>query len=129
MGPVVLTFVPAVVPVTVTLKLQLSFAVSDPPENTRLSGAVVVYAPPQALTGPAAPTVTPAGHPVTLLSVKPTPVRDVKLFGFLSVKVSVEVPPVRIDVGENALLMVGGATTSRLSSAYLVVVSVCVEDK
>ena len=45
------------------------------------------------------------------------------------VNVSVEIPPTRIEVGENALLITGGATTSSVSSAYLVVVPVSVVDR
>jgi hypothetical protein len=53
--------------------------------------------------------------PETSVSEKATPLRAVEVFGLLRVKVIVEVPFTPIVVGENALLMVGGATTVTVS--------------
>ena len=41
------------------------------------------------------------------------------LFGFVSVMVSVEVPPERIELGEKALLIVGGLATVKVAEAGL----------
>src|SRR5262249_59911347 len=52
-------------------------------------------------------TFTPDGN----VSLTATPVSAVPPFGLLMVKVSVEVPPTPMLVGENALLTVGGLVT------------------
>ena len=51
------------------------------------------------------------------------------MFGLVTVNDNVELPLTRIEVGENALLITGGAATFRVSSAYLVVVPVSVEER
>src|SRR5262245_50374253 len=58
---VVLFFVPEVVPVTVTLNVQLLFATSDPLAKEIVLGAVDDTEPPQVAVGPLVATVTPAG--------------------------------------------------------------------
>ena len=66
---VVLFFVPALAPVTVTLNVQLLFAASDPPEKDIVLVAVVDSEPLQVTVGPLVPTVRPAGK----VSVNPMP--------------------------------------------------------
>ena len=56
-------------------------------------------------------TCTPAGS----VSPKATPASAVPVFGFAIVKVSVEVPPIPMLPGENALLMVGGPATASVA--------------
>jgi hypothetical protein len=106
---VVLFFVPAVVPVIVTLKLQLLFAASDPPLNVIVLGAVVVREPPHVAVGPPLATVKP---PIRE-SLKPIPLSTVVKLGLVIVNVSVEVFPVKIELGENDLARTGGAITVR----------------
>ena len=61
-------------------------------------------------------TTSPAGS----VSVKPTPVSGMGFTGgFVRVKVKVVGVPGAIEVGENVLTIVGGATTSRLAEAAL----------
>ena len=104
---VVLFFVPVVAPVTVTLKVQLLFAASDPPVKEIEIGDVVVSEPPQVEVGPELATVTPEGR----VSVKPMPDSELEIFGLVIVKDNVEVLPTRIDVKEKDLAMAGGAIT------------------
>ena len=59
-------------------------------------------------------TEPPAAAIFVKVSVNADPVRA-EAFELLSVKVTVEVPPVGIDAGENALAMVGGAMTVKLA--------------
>ena len=106
---VVLFVVPAAVPVTVTPKVQLLFAARDPPAKAIVFGAVVVSEPPQVGVAPVVATVRPAGNE----SLKPIPLKAVFRFGLVIVKVSVEVLPVKIEVGENDLARTGGAITFR----------------
>ena len=106
---VVLFFVPAVAPVTVTGKVQLVFAANDPPMNVIVLGAVVVRDPPHVTVGPLLTTVKPA----TRESLKPMPLNTVLRFGLVIVNVSVEVLPVKIELGENDLARTGGAITVR----------------
>jgi hypothetical protein len=110
---VVLALLPLVAPVTVTLKVQLVFAASDPPVNEIEPGAVVASDPPHAVVGPEVTTVTPDGSG----SVKVIPLRAVSRFGFAMVNARVEGSPVRIESGEKALPIVGGALTVNVSVA------------
>jgi hypothetical protein len=104
---VVLFFVPDVVPVTTRLKLQLLFIVRDPPVKEMASGAVVDRDPPHVGVGPLVPTVKPAGR----VSVKLMPLKALLIFGFVIVKVRVEVFPVKMDAGSKDLARTGGAIT------------------
>ena len=104
---VVLFFVPEVVPVTVTLNVQLPFAASDPPEKVIVLGEVVDFEPPQVAVGALVATVTPAGK----VSVNPMPERELDRFGLVTVNDRVEVPPVKIEAGEKDLARTGGAIT------------------
>jgi len=65
--------------------------------------------------GTFAASVTPLGN----VSVKAMPVRAVPVFGFVIVKVNVDVPPAGIGFGENDLAIEGGATTVVVSLAVL----------
>ena len=113
MLPVVFFRNQAVVPVTVTLNVQLPPAAIDPPlsEITPVA-AVVVKVPPHWVVDVLA-TVNPAGS----VSVKATPVSAVVVFGFVILKLRVFVPPTRIVSAPNDLAILGGATTFMLSSA------------
>jgi hypothetical protein len=106
---VVLFFGPAVVPVTGTPKVQLPFAASDPPVKVIVLGAAVVREPPQITVGPLLATVKPP----TRESLKPMPLNAVFRFGLVIVNVSVELFPVKIELGEKDLARVGGAITVR----------------
>ena len=106
---VVLFFVPAVAPVTVTGKLQLVFAANDPPVNVIVLGAIVVREPPHVVVGPLLATVKPA----TRISLKPMPLNAVPRFGLVIENVRVEVFPVKIELGEKDLARTGGAITVR----------------
>jgi hypothetical protein len=110
---VVLFFVPEVVPVTVTLNVQLLFAASDPPEKDIVLGAVVVSEPLQVAVGPLLATV----RPVVKTSVNPMPDSELDRFGLVAIKVNVEVMPVKIEVGEKDLASTGGAITVRVEVA------------
>jgi hypothetical protein len=104
---VVLFFVPAVAPVTVTLKVHLLFAASDPPMKAIVLGAVVDNEPPQVAVGPLVARVRPAGN----VSVNPIPDSELEEFGLLITKDNVDTLPVNTEVGENDLPRTGGATT------------------
>jgi len=110
---VVLFFVPAVVPVIVTLKLQLLFAARDPPLKVIVLGAVVVSDPPQVAVGPLLVTVR---FPISE-SLKPMPLNALFRFGLVIVNVSVEVFPVKIELGEKDLARTGGAITVSAEAA------------
>ena len=111
---VVLFFVPAVAPVTVTLNVQSLFAASDPPEKDMVLGVVVDSDPPQVAVGPPVATVRPAGN----VSVNPMPDRELFRFGLVMVNDNVEVLPVKIEVGENAFARLGGVMTVTEAVAY-----------
>ena len=107
---VVLSLVPAVVPVTATLKVQADPGVGDaanvPPDKLTfvLPGvAVMAPLPHEPVTFGDAATTSPAGK----LSLKPTPLRPVVVFGLLIVKLNVLVELSGIVVGLKALVMVG----------------------
>jgi hypothetical protein len=106
---VVLFFVPAVVLVTVTSNVQLLFAASDPPVNSIVFGAVVASEPPQIEVAPVVGTVRPESNE----SLKPISLKAVFRFGLVIVKVSAEVFPVKMEVGEKDLARTGGAITAR----------------
>jgi hypothetical protein len=100
---------PAVVPVTFTLKLQELLAVTLPADK------LITPVPAVAVTVPAQLPVSPLGVETTKpegnVSVKATPVSAVELLLFWIVKVS-EVAPFNGMLGApNNLLMAGGATT------------------
>ena len=109
-APLVLVNVAAAVPVMLTTTVQELAAAIDPPlELIEVPPAVAEVVPPQELVSPlGVATISPAGS----ASEKATPVSaSVFAAGFVIVKVRVEVPLSGMDVGENALAMLGGATT------------------
>src|SRR5262249_14868127 len=110
MALVVLSFVPAVVPVTATEKVQIDpgpgDAVSVPPDKPRLllPGSAVMIPPPQ---DPVTPGFAATTSPVGRLSVNPTPLRPVVVFGLLIVKLRALVEFSRILAGLKAFVIVG----------------------
>lgn len=114
---VVLFFVPAVVPVTVTLNVQELPAAMELPVNEMPSGDVVVSVPPHCEDDESV-TVTPKGK----VSVNATPVNVVLAFGLERVNARSDVLPVRIGVDKNDFEMLGGAMTRRESVAKPLVV-------
>ncbi len=106
---VVLFAVPAFAPVTVTVNVQLLFAVSDPPEKDMVWGAVVDSEPLQVAVGPLEAMVRLTGK----VSVNPIPESKLDRFGLKTVKDNVEVLLVKIEAGEKDLARTGGAITVR----------------
>src|SRR5713101_965372 len=111
---VVLLLLPAVVPVTFTENVHddpaAGDAVSVPPAKLIVplpAVAVIVPLPQEPVRFGVAATTTPAGK----LSLKPTPLSALAVFGLVMVKLSVLLELNGTLVGLNALLMVGGATT------------------
>lgn len=94
---------PEAVVVTVTVIVQKVLTASVPPLNEIVRGAVVVNVPPHWVDEPEV-TVRPLGR----VSVKLTPVNATPVFGFVTVKVNVEVAPMATGFGENALVRVAG---------------------
>src|SRR5215470_16216438 len=115
--PVVLFFIPTVVPVMLTTTVQVPLAGMVPPLNVSVvSPAVGAKAPPQEVLAPGvAATCNPDGS----ASVNPTPVSDTVEFGFIMVNVSVVVPLSAMLDEPNDLLIEGGATTVMLADALL----------
>src|SRR5450631_4313111 len=106
--PVVLTFDPAVLPVTLTLKVQEPLTAIVPPARLTLpepATAVIVPAPQVPARPFGVETTTPAGS----VSVTLTPVNAVEAFGLVMVKLSVLVPPTATLVGAKDLVIVGAA--------------------
>jgi hypothetical protein len=100
---VVLILVPAVAPVTVTLKTHWLFARTVAPDIEMLLGAVSVTVPPQTVAL-AFGTVAPAGR----VSVNPTPVRAVAALGLVIVNVRDVVWPTKMGDGLKFVARVGG---------------------
>ena len=117
--PVVLTLALPVVAVTATVTVQVPLAAMVPPEKLTevlpAAGAKVGEPQPVVVAFGVAATSIPAGN----VSVKATPVRVVPVLEFVIVKVSVLTPPTAIGFGENALAMLGGATTDKVSVPVL----------
>jgi hypothetical protein len=111
-GLVMLFFIPAVVPVTVTLKEQLAPAANDAPLRATVSGVVTVSVPPHCVED-ALVTVKPAGS----VSVKATPFSPVPAFGFVIVKLNGVVPLKGMLAPLKFLAMDGGAMTTSVSVA------------
>jgi hypothetical protein len=107
---VVLSFVPAVVPVTAIVKIQFEpaagEAVNVPPDRLTLllpAVAVIVPLPHEPVTFGVAATTSPAGR----LSVNPTPLRPLVVFGLLMVKLNALLEFNGILVGLNDFVIVG----------------------
>ena len=104
---------PAVGAVTLTLTAQVPPPAMVPPEKAiePLPGVGLKTGEPQPVVvglGTAATTIAPGE--VGKVSPKATPPRASFWFGFVIVKVSVDVPPGRIGVGANCLAIDGGKT-------------------
>src|SRR5262249_52080244 len=113
-----LFFTPAVVPVTLTEKVQLALAASDAPERLMLPApaVAVIVPPPQEPVRPfGVETTRPAGR----LSVKATPFSVTLVFGFVMVKLSEVLPFSGILAAPNTLAMLGGVATVRFAVAVL----------
>src|SRR5437773_260375 len=109
-APVVLFFVPAVVPVTFTLKLHDALPASVALARLMLPdpATAVIVPPPQLPVSPfGVETTRPAGS----VSVKPTPV-NVEALGLVIVKLSEVEPPSGMLAAPNAFTIVGGATAT-----------------
>jgi hypothetical protein len=104
--PVVLSFTPAVDPVTVTLMVHVPLGAIVPPLKLIELGAVVVSVPPHGDELPFA-TVKPTGN----VSVNATPFKVVVGFGFAIVNVSTLVPPSGIVAASNPFEIEGGPIT------------------
>jgi hypothetical protein len=108
--PVVLFCCPAAVPVTFTENVQEALAASVAPDRlmTFVPVVAVIVPPPQVPVKPlGVETTSPAGK----VSLKPTPVSEIVLFGLLMVKLSEVDPFSGIDAAPKTLVIVGGATT------------------
>jgi len=109
--PVVLFFTPTVVAVTSTVTVQLPLAAIVPPLKVNVvlpaAGAKVGAPQPVVVAFGVPATSSPAGR----ASVKATPVNAVPVFGFVIVKVKVEVPPTAMGSGAKFFAIEGGATT------------------
>jgi hypothetical protein len=121
-APVVLFFTPAVVPVTVTLKVQLPLAATLPALSAIVLGFVVVNVPPHCALEDVA-TVRPAGN----VSLKATPLSATVVLGLVTVKVKVVVPFILMVDAPKLLLTVGGATTVTVAVLDVVPVPPSVE--
>lgn len=111
-GPVVLTFVPTVVPVTLTEIVQVPPAASVPPDK------LIVPEPAAAVTAPPHVFVTLAGvattNPSGKGSEKARPLTARFVSGLLIVKFRLVVPLSRMFVAPNALLIIVGQTVLKI---------------
>jgi hypothetical protein len=118
-APVVLFFVPAVVPVTFTENVHEAAAASVPPARlAEPDPAVAVMVPlPQVPERPLGVAITtPAGR----VSVKATPLSDAPGLGLVMVKLRLVLPPTTKLAAPNDLLMVGGLTAATVTLAEAV---------
>ncbi len=99
--------------VTLTVTVQLLFAAIEPPLKDT-EEVVLETVPLHCDAVGVAATVKPLGN----VSVKATPLRVVA-FELVIVKVSVDVPPAAMGLGENDLLMLGGVRTVTVSEPVL----------
>ncbi len=114
--PLVLSFTPAVVPVTLTEKVQEPLLARVAPDRLiEPDPAVAVIVPPP--HEPDSPFGVATTKPVGNVSVKPTPLRAVPVFGLLMVKLNEVEPLSGIVAAPNILLIAGGATTVTLAVA------------
>jgi len=116
---VLLTFVPTVVPVTFTLKVQVPLGASDAPDKLTVfdPATAVIVPPPQLPVNPLGVlTITPAGK----VSENPIPVKVVfvvaPVLGFEIVKESDDVPPTWILGVPKLFVIVGAAGTTGVSN-------------
>ena len=115
---VVLTFEPAIVPVTFTLKVQELFAARVPPLRliTPVPCVAVIVPPPQEPVNPlGVETTKPEGN----VSLNATPVNPLPVLGFWMVKLRLVDPFRGMLAAPNALLMDGGERTVMLAFEVL----------
>jgi hypothetical protein len=112
-APDVLFLTPAVVPVTLTAKVQDALALIVPPDKVTVPlPAVAVADPPHPLLKPfGLETTNPDGR----LSVNPTPVKEAA-FGFVIVNVKLVVPFSGIVDDPNALAIDGASPTFKVAN-------------
>jgi hypothetical protein len=109
-APVVLLSAPVVVPVTFTVKLHEELAPRIAPARITLAvPCVAVMVPPPQV--PVSPLGVATTKPEGKVSVKPTPVSDVPVLGFDTVKVNVVLPPSGTVAAPKDFVIVGTATT------------------
>jgi hypothetical protein len=102
-----LLFVPGAVPVTFTEKVQLAEAVSVAPDKvTDPDPPVAVIVPPPQV--PVKPLGVETAIPAGKVSVKATPVSAIDVFGLVTVKLRLVLPPTAIDAAPKLLVMDGG---------------------
>ena len=115
-GPVVLSFVPAEVAVTVTLNAHQALPASVAPVKlTAPEPAVVPMAPPPQL--PVSPLGVETARPSGSASVKPTPVKVSDLLGLLMLKLSEVDSFTAMVTAPKDFAIVGGATIVTLAEA------------
>jgi len=127
-APVVLGKTPATVGVTFTLSVQVAFApvAAMAPLTSEMLPALAVGVPAQVFVrlGVAATT-----KPVGSVSPNATPVRPTVLAaGLVIVKVRVVAPPTAMPLAPKALLIVGGATTTRTKLLLARPAPLCVDE-
>lgn len=114
MAPVLLFFVPALVPVTFTEKVQEAPGVSVAPDRLIvLVFLVAVMVPPSHV--PVRPFGFETARPDGKLSLNEMPVSDIVVFGLVIVKLSEVEPPTRMLAAPKTFEIVGGATTVMLA--------------
>jgi hypothetical protein len=114
--PAVTEFIctPSSIAVTPTENVQLAPAAKVAPARmTAPDPAVAVMAPPPQL--PVNPFGVDTAKPSGSVSVNATPIRLVATFGLWTVKLKLVLPPTMSEPVPNALVMVGGATTTMLA--------------
>ncbi|HKV41953.1 MAG TPA: hypothetical protein VJX67_22305 [Blastocatellia bacterium] len=122
-APAVLFFTPAVAPVTVTVTTQLLLDEIEPPASEIVPGAVVVKVPPPHVLEVPLTTVKPAGS----VSVNPTPLRVVVVFGLVIVSVRTLVPLSGIVTASNDFVIVAGPITVSVAVLLVLPAPVSVE--
>jgi hypothetical protein len=106
---VVLFCAPPAMPVTLTTKLHVALAASVAPDRLTLADpAVAVIVPPPQL--PESALGVDTTKPEGIVSVKATPDKELLVFGFARLKVSVVVPFSATLAAPNDLAIVGGKT-------------------
>jgi hypothetical protein len=116
-APVVLTFVPAVVPFTLTINVQEPLAVNAnpemlilPPPAVALGVPAVDTPPPELRQVPLWPLGVATTSPAGRVSLKAMDCTLVDEFGFVMVKVRLVVAPIAIELVPNASARVGDGT-------------------
>jgi len=119
-APLVFAYVPILEDVTLTVRVQLLPAATVAPLKLTLPPLAAAVTVP-AVQVVEAPGVAAFCKPDGYVSEKATPVSALFKFGLVMVKVSVEVPLVRIGLGANNFERLGGVKTVRDALAIPVV--------